>query len=218
MKTPLVLLSVLAVVCAAGIAMWILKLTVCRKSRGMAKLAKELGLPLMGSEKNLLGIERGQVFILDIWRGRELNIHHVVREAGGRESVSSALEVPVNVPADLKMNFTATGWLTQAALAQGLDSVRTGNENFDRLISMRATDVAVARAALSPQMCALFVKTWIGCDVRDSLSVREGRIHYEEPGLIHTAAKRRRFAAMAALCHDLATALDKGHLPEQPQV
>jgi hypothetical protein len=217
MSTPLILLSILAFVCVAGLVALVLKRTVCDKTRGIAKLARELGLPLMGSEKGFFGIERGQVFILDVWNGRELNIHHVSRDNGRTHNVSAVLDVPVGVPTSLRMSFTATGWLTQAALLQGLEPVAMGDEAFDRAIAVRSSNAAVARTAMTPELRAVFVRTWSSNDVRDSLSIRDGRIHYEEPGPIKTAAQRNRFIAMASLCHDLAQALDKGaiKLPAQ---
>jgi hypothetical protein len=179
------------------------------KSKELAKLAKDLGLPLMNDRRGIFGNHLELAFILDVWRGREVNIHHIVRVAGNAQTYSVAIDMPVKVSPELRMTFTSKNVLTQAALQPGLEQVATGNVDFDNYFYVKSTDANVAKAVMNQVLCAQFIKTWAEFGIGETLSVREGRIHYEEQGWMKSAETRRRFAAMVAVCHDLAESLDK---------
>jgi len=185
------------------------------KSRGLAKLAAKLGLPVMNGERGFFGEHLQMAFILDVWRGREVNIHHIVRTStkSRTQTYSAAIEMPVKVPADLRMTFTSKNILTQAVLQPGLEQVATGDADFDNFFYVKSTDANVAKSLMNPALSSSFVKTWAENGVCETLSVREGRIHYEEPGRINSSDMRNRFAAMVDLCRDLAEALEKTAQP-----
>jgi hypothetical protein len=189
------------------------------KSRQLAQLAEKLGLPVMNDERGPFGGHRAMAFILDVWRGREVNIHHIVRMVGRTQTYSAAIDMPVKVSPELRMTFTSKNVLTQAAMQPGLEAVATGEAEFDNSIYVKSSDTALAKTLINPALAALFVRTWAAYEVGETLSVREGRIHYEEPSWIDSAEMRDRFAAIVSVSHDLAEALDKaaGAQPQPPE-
>lgn len=213
MNTLLLLFLVVPSALAAGIVI-VLLMNPSKGDRAMARLAMMLGMPWMGGqrippEKGLFSFRHKPVFILDVWHGRELNIYHFTRGAERMRTAWVALDVPVKVSPELRMSFTAVGWITQASLQPGLKSVQTGDASFDNRFSVRSSDADLALSVLSPALRESFVRSWSGHDVRGVLSVREGRIHYEEAGPLTSGLPLRRMVAMVALCHALAESLDK---------
>lgn len=212
MIQPAVTGIVLAIAAASAFGAVTVKRTRDGNKASMAKLAGKLGLPLLRGERarpgrGLLKIGPWTYFILDLWKERELNIYHIVKGTGDVQTVSAALDVPVEVSKEFRLSITSAGNFGVNTMLQGASLVLSGNEEFDARLVVKSTEAETAANVLTQELCELILKVWNTFDVRGAISVREGRVHYEEPGWIQTAAQRRRFVAMAEVCNRLATAL-----------
>lgn len=201
----------LVVLVAAGIVAFLVKRAIDGNKSSMKKLAKALGLPLSQGERakpgrGLLAIGPRTYFILDLWKDRELNIYHIVKGSGKAQAVYAALDVPVEVSKEFKMSFSSAGGYGGNML-QGVSLVSSGDDTFDARFTVKCSDTETAKSMLTSELRELFIKAWNGQDVRGSLSVRDGRVHYEEAGWIQSESQRRRFVAMAELGNRLADAI-----------
>jgi hypothetical protein len=203
---------VLAIAAASAFGAVTVKRKIDGNKASMAKLAGKLGLPLLRGERarpgrGLLKIGPKTYFILDLWKERELNIYHIVKGTGDMQTVAAALDVPVDGSKEFRLSISSAGGFGANSLLQGVTLVLSDNEAFDARIVVKASDADTAKGILTPELCDLILRVWNTCDVRGAVSVREGRVHYEEPGWIQTEAQRRRFIAMAEVCNRLATEL-----------
>ncbi|MFA5258022.1 MAG: hypothetical protein WC360_07725 [Opitutales bacterium] len=194
-----------------------MKKAVGNKKRALEKLAKELGLTVQGGEKmfpsnNWLGWVRKPFFILDHWRGRELSIYYFSKGSGKNSSPYSALDIPLaeiaGMKNDFKMTISAVGWMSNIGLMLGRKPIATGDETFDKQFAVKSTKPDLAQAILLPELRGKIIGVWEERAVKGIINVHEGHVHYEESGNIRTDTHVRRFAAMAALCHDLADTID----------
>lgn len=202
-----IVLALLAAAAAIALVKF-LRLRAGNRDAAMKKLADRLSLPLLGTDS-----PTGN-FILDVWKGRELNIQNIAHASGGKKVYYAAIDVPVKAARELKLSFTSVGWMTQAGFQLGQRPVSTGDEAFDHQFIVKGSDPALASAVMSDAMRAKFRAAWDGHDVRGVLSLRDGRIHYEEPGRLKGEPMLRRFAALAELCNALAEEIDRVAPPE----
>lgn len=199
------LLYILIAVVIVGLMAREVYKTIGSKNRAMAHLAEDLGLPLMGAASAVNG---NTPFILDLWRGRELNIYHIVKGSGKTHSASVALDVPVAADPDYRFSLTAVGWMTQTGLQLGQKPVGTGDDAFDKQFAVKSSMPEITTRILSETLRKSIAEAWDIHDVRGVLSIKDGRVHYEEPGWLRTDVQRRRLAGMAALCNALAEAIE----------
>lgn len=203
---------------AAGFAALSFKRAADGNKRSMEKLAKALGLPLLRGEqakpgKGLLKIGPRTYFILDLWHERELNLYHIIKGSGNMQQVSAALDVPVDVSKEFRMSLSSAGTSGTGSMLQGMALVCSGDAAFDTRFNVKSNEADLVQRILTPELRESFANTWNAFDVRGTMSVREGRVHYEESGWILTEAQRRRFAAVAGLANQLAAAIS----PVAPQ-
>jgi hypothetical protein len=201
------LFAVLAVVFAAVLFKIVLTLTGGADS-SMKDLAAKLGLPTLGA-----GTEGG-LFLLDVWKGRELNVQNIARTSGDRKVFFAALDIPVKALRSIRLTVTGVGWMTQAGIQLGQKPLATGDEAFDKQFIVKGSDPDLAAKLMDAEMREAFRKVWDERDVRGVLSLRDGRLHYEEPGKLRTSVQVRRFADLAELCHALAEKIDRMAPPE----
>ncbi|HNX03997.1 MAG TPA: hypothetical protein PKI32_00760 [Opitutales bacterium] len=174
----------------------------------MKKLADKLALPVLGAGSP------GGLFILDVWKGRELNIQNIPHQSGDKKVFYAAIDIPVQASKELKLSFTSVGWMTQAGIQLGQKPLSTGDESFDRQFIVKGSDPGLAAKVMTEGMRKRFREVWDERDVRGVLSLREGRIHYEEPGRLRSDIQIRRFEALAGLCSELAAEIDRCAPPE----
>jgi hypothetical protein len=215
MSIPVAIGIVAVILGAAGFVAFSVKHALEGNRNSMQKLAKSLGLPLMRGERarpgrGLFKIGPWTYFILDLWNSRELNVYHIVKGSGKSQVVYAALDVPVEVSKEFKLSFSSNGSFGSIGALQGVSLVSSGDETFDASFIVKCSDANTAKRILSPELRELLKKAWTGFDVRGSLSVREGRVHYEESGWIQSESQRRRFVVMAELSNRLADAITKG--------
>jgi hypothetical protein len=201
------LFAVLAIVFAAVLFKIVRNLAVGADS-SMKKLAAKLGLPTLGA-----GTEGG-LFLLDVWKGRELNIQNIARVSGDKKTFSAALDIPVKALRSIRLTVTGVGWMTQAGIQLGQKPLATGDAAFDKQFVVKGSDPDLAAKLMDVEMREAFRKVWDERDVRGVLSLRDGRLHYEEPGKLRTDVQVRRFADLAALCNALAERIDRLAPPE----
>jgi len=182
--------------------------------RAMRKLAESLGLPLQGGERMFpkvhgFGWIRKSHFILDVWRGRELHIYFTSKGQGRHKRIWTSVDVPLGgESAGVRIVLTRIGWMSAAGLALGGRQVPTGDEAFDKLFAIKCADADLACRVFGPELRGLIQKAWDEKDVSGVIHVRDGRVHYEEPGAVATGASRRRIEVVAEVCNSLAQSVD----------
>jgi hypothetical protein len=208
----LVICVLVALICAALAAAFLARKAVEGNKGAMEKLARAFGLPLMRGERarpgrGMFNIGPWTYFILDLWNGRELNVYQIVKGAGKAQVVYAALDVPVDYSKEFRLSFFSGGGYGSSGVLQGVSLVSSGDEAFDTRIMIKTSDESVVRRILTPELRAAILRIWNDFDVRGALSIRDGRIHYEENGWIQSDAQRKRFVAVASVANRLADAL-----------
>ena len=210
---PLVITGALVLTCAAiGLMAFSVKRALDGNRQFMRKLADALGLPLLRGERakpgpGFLKIGPRTYFILDLWKDRELNIYHIIKGYGKMQTVNAALDVPVDISKEFRMSIVSAGGFGMGGLLPGVSLTSTGDAAFDTHFMLKSNDAEAAKRILTPELRTELANVWNTLDVRGAVSVREGRVHYEESGWIQNETQRRRILAIAELANRLAATI-----------
>jgi hypothetical protein len=217
-----IFLWILALVVVATLAAFAYCRFRCRRDRFMQALATGLGLPVSGGDCLLPGrrwglrFTRTPLFILDLWRGRELNVHYVTKPIGRKLVTIAAIDVPHGADRNFVLAFGLASQPQVAIVATGTRPAATGDADFDRLFSIRSNEPELVPAVLKPELRAAVARAWRETGARGQIVIHEGRVHYEEPASTGATA-RVRLSALSAVCNAAAEAVDAVVPPTLPE-
>jgi len=179
----------------------------------MEQLGKEYGLGTTGGDPVFPRIPflsglRKPIELVGEYRGKLLKIYHYTVGSGNSSTTYATARILGFTGNDISFEVRREGFLSKLGKAVGLQDVRVGDEKFDKLFLVKASDTAVIAVTFVPEIRAKFLKVWDELEAKGRIQLNGEELRYDEAGTIRNEAARLRFEAVVELLTDLAEAIE----------
>jgi hypothetical protein len=206
---PLVVIIVIADI---AVLVVILRAIKGKRDVHMLQLGERFGLGVTGGEPLLPQVPflkglRKPVQLVGEYRGRLLKIYHYTVGSGKNSTTYATARIVGFAGNAITFEVRKEGVISKLGKVVGIQDVRVGDERFDKLFFLKASDPDFIAVTFLPEIRTEFYRVWEELDAKGTIRLDGEELRYDETGKIHNDAGRLRFEAVVDLLTDLAKAV-----------
>lgn len=208
MEDGWILLGVmLLLLVGTGIAAIIFNL---RLSQKVIDQFKELGgrynLEITIPKRSMGGLYQRNPTLYGKYKGREMSIYPRGYGMDNTRQTDIAVRLITKAPKDFSITFAKRNALAKLGQIARLKACETGDEEFDKVFSLRSNNPGAAKALFADDLKKQLFASWSA--ESGFLVLRDRTLTYEELGLPRTDEDRKHIEVIAELCLEIADEVD----------